>query len=362
MSARNPLVPLLALALLVAAPARGQLDIAPENEHYIDILGGFVWPDSGRNTRSEGYTGTFIYGAHLRGPLWIEGRLNASLFDTGPNAGTDFYQYGGGVDLVATLGDRTGFTPFALLGVGGQYNDVQPDSQDAASFRADAGLGLLTPALTSRGLKLRVEGRALYDTFRSGQVDFQASAGLSIPLGGVRVVEHVVEREVVREVVREGVRETPLQRSGDLDLDGVADAFDQCPNTLANARVDATGCIIEAQTIIVDDVHFDFDSDRLTPDAKTVLSGVAHSLLSQTEIHFEVAGHTDSRGSDDYNDRLSQARANSVMRFLVEAGIDRRRMSARGYGERQPLESNESEAGRARNRRVEFRIQPRVMR
>jgi OOP family OmpA-OmpF porin len=329
---------------------------AEQNPHYIDVLGSFVRPDSGRNTRSRGHGATLLYGAHLDGPFWVEGRLMGSIFETGSHRGTDFYHYGGGVDLVATWGDRTSWTPFALVGVGGVQDDVQPDSDDSFEFRGDVGLGIVSPAFTSRGLQLRAEGRGLFDTFESGQTDWQVSLGISIPLGRREVVERVVVREVVREV--------PVAVADrDSDLDGIFDRLDQCPNTLAEAQVDATGCLIrEAQTIVLADVHFEFDSARLTTSSERVLDEIVASLRVEKEIRFEIAGHSDSVGSDDYNDRLSQARAQSVMRYLAGRGLDRERMTARGYGERQPIDTNDTDEGRARNRRVEFRFHERSAR
>lgn len=353
------------LALATAAPAAEEIapahdeagdSTADRSPHYIDLLGSFVRPDSGRNTRSKGYGGTFIYGAHLRGPFWVEGRLQGALFETGSNAGTDFYHYGGGADLVATLGDRTGWTPFALAGIGGVRNDVQPDRDDSYDFRGDLGVGIVSPEVTARGLKLRAETRGIFDSFESGQFDWQISFGISIPLGRTRVVERVVEREVVREVP---VTVPDL----DTDGDGIFDRLDQCPSTLPDALVDATGCLIrESQTIVLEDVHFEFDSARLTKDSEGHLDEIVASLRIEKDTRFEIAGHTDSVGSDDYNDRLSQDRARSVMQYLAGRGLDRERMNARGYGERQPIDTNDTDEGRARNRRVEFRIHERSSR
>jgi OOP family OmpA-OmpF porin len=356
MSCRIAILALLALLsgarLAVAAEEEGAEAPRELEPHYIDVLGSFVWPDSDRDTRSRGYGGTFIYGAHLSGPFWVEGRLNATMFETGDDAGTDFYHYGGGIDGVATLGDRTGFTPFGLVGIGAVYDDVQPDHDDSVNFRTDFGLGFVTPALTARGLKLRAEGRGLYDTFESGQLDWQVSLGISIPLGYREVIERVVVREVPVQVVD--------PKAPDADFDGVQDRFDHCPDTLAGGEVDASGCLIRGgQTIILEDVHFEHDSSRLTGGAERTLDQVVASMRVEREVRFEIAGHTDSVGLDEYNDRLSQARALSVMRFLIGRGIEAERMSARGYGERQPIDTNDTHEGRARNRRVEFRFQQR---
>jgi len=81
------------------------------------------------------------------------------------------------------------------------------------------------------------------------------------------------------------------------------------------------------------------------------------TLLEEADITAEIAGHTDSRGADSYNQTLSEARANSVRTYLMSRGVAAARLTARGYGESEPIDTNGTVAGRAANRRVEFRVQ-----
>jgi OOP family OmpA-OmpF porin len=83
---------------------------------------------------------------------------------------------------------------------------------------------------------------------------------------------------------------------------------------------------------------------------------VAKALQAQQNFNVEIAGHTDSTGSASYNENLSDQRAKSVRQYLIEQGIDADRLTARGYGELEPIASNENQSGRAMNRRVEFRV------
>ena len=120
-------------------------------------------------------------------------------------------------------------------------------------------------------------------------------------------------------------------------------------------KVNSRGCVI-SQTVELSGVHFEFDKARLMLDSKTVLGNVAKSLNNEPDVRIIIAGHTDSLGSDAYNKRLSQERAQSVVDFLISKGIDRSRLRAVGYGESKPVADNSTEEGRERNRRVELQV------
>src|SRR5690606_8163880 len=107
----------------------------------------------------------------------------------------------------------------------------------------------------------------------------------------------------------------------DSDGDGVPDYLDKCPNTTKGLKVDATGCVRDAQTIVLQNVNFEFDKSTLTADAKAVLNDVAKGLVSQKDLRVEIAGHTDSKGSNAYNQKLSQSRAASVKSYLISQGV-----------------------------------------
>ncbi|MFP5409153.1 MAG: OmpA family protein [Gammaproteobacteria bacterium] len=141
----------------------------------------------------------------------------------------------------------------------------------------------------------------------------------------------------------------------DSDGDGVVDALDQCPDTPAGDKVDNKGCTL-ANTIVLKGVNFDNDSAVLKAEAKAILDDSARTLKRYPDIKAEVAGHTDSRAADAYNQALSQRRAQAVMDYLISAGVPAASLSAKGYGEAEPVADNATEAGRADNRRVELRI------
>jgi len=105
-------------------------------------------------------------------------------------------------------------------------------------------------------------------------------------------------------------------------------------------------------------VTFDFDSASVKPQFMPVLDNVAQTLTQYDKTVIEVAGHTDNVGSDSYNQALSQRRANAVASYLGSRGIMQQRMITVGAGESRPIASNDSEAGRSENRRVEITLVP----
>jgi len=104
-------------------------------------------------------------------------------------------------------------------------------------------------------------------------------------------------------------------------------------------------------------IYFDFDQATIKPESKPALEAAAKMLNENPTINVEIQGHTDSKGSDAYNLSLSDRRAASVVAYLVQnLGIDVSRLTSKGYGESMPIATNDTDAGRALNRRVEFKI------
>ncbi len=113
----------------------------------------------------------------------------------------------------------------------------------------------------------------------------------------------------------------------------------------------------EKQVLTFRNIYFDFNKATIRPESYPVLDSIAQLLKENPSIIVEVAGHTDERGSYEYNMKLSQARAEAVVEYLIKKGIDPRRLIPRGYGESQPIIKNaKTEAEHQMNRRVEFRI------
>lgn len=137
---------------------------------------------------------------------------------------------------------------------------------------------------------------------------------------------------------------------GDDDGDGVPNSRDKCPGTPRGVIVDADGCPIKFSI----QIEFDFDKAVVRPQYHDQLREAAAFIRKYPDTQFLLAGHTDSRGSDAYNEVLSKHRAAAVKKYLVEEfGIGAQLLHPRGYGESQPIATNETDEGRQHNRRVE---------
>ncbi len=142
----------------------------------------------------------------------------------------------------------------------------------------------------------------------------------------------------------------PVPVDGDDDGDGVKNSLDKCPGTEKGVLVDETGCPLKFTL----EIEFDFNKAVVRAQYHDQLAKAADFIKKYPGAKFVLGGHTDSRGSDQYNQVLSERRATAVKNYLVEKfGIDATALTARGYGEKQPIADNMLEAGRQKNRRVE---------
>jgi large repetitive protein len=157
----------------------------------------------------------------------------------------------------------------------------------------------------------------------------------------------------------------------DNDRDGILDADDKCPNEAEtkNEYQDEDGCpdekpveppklaeVKEDQIVIMEQIHFETAKAIIKGESFGILDAVTKVLEENPTIKIRIEGHTDSRGKAGYNRKLSNKRAKAVMKYLTDKGIDAGRMTAEGFGPDKPIEDNDTEEGRAKNRRVEFHI------
>jgi OmpA-OmpF porin, OOP family len=251
------------------------------------------------------------------------------------------------------LGAGIGWGRLSLRGP--EINDVEGRSSwdSALAWQFGAGVGvdvneILTVTADYRHVRTREQtldfgGRA-DGRYRADS----AMLGLRFAYGLKKSEPAVVSRPV-----RTSPPPPPDRCAKDTDGDGVSDCEDTCANTPRGFKVDRAGCIVE-QSVILRGVNFVFNKDQLTVPARETLDEVAAALAGQPALSVQIKGHTDSVGSDSYNRALSQRRADSVRRYLVSKGVRDSSLQATGAGESQPIASNDTEEGRAQNRRVEF--------
>lgn len=170
--------------------------------------------------------------------------------------------------------------------------------------------------------------------------------------GELRLAEEVAER--FRFLPADTVRiETPVR-----DTVTVTDSVRVAPDTVRETRVETVERrLIDTGAFRAFEVNFAFGESTLQPRATRTLDAVGAVLGRHPDLRVEIGGHTDAVGADAYNQRLSEARAEAVRAYLIDRfGVAPERLAARGYGEGQPIASNESRSGRALNRRVEFTV------
>jgi len=370
-------VALAMLSSLLAAPAWAE-DDKPLPPKYVHIGGVLAKTDDGRLT--DDGTGTqYSLGIPMNQNMAFELRFSSFVFEA-PAAPSDFYHRTLGADAVYSLGDRSDFTPYVLIGAGLAYNDVLPDRKDRYSGYGNLGIGFTSSLLDLDWLRTRVEARVQYDSFDGGQVDYLLSGGLEMPIGVVRTEQRIVEKvvelpapaPVVREVVKEVpvevvkqvevIREVPVEvvrvvevAPPDADQDGIADARDNCPATPAGATTDNHGCVLKSAVIRLENLLFETNSSVITPSSDKTLGMAVDFLKNQPQVKVEVAGHTDNVGKPAMNRQLSLQRAKAVVKALKARGV-RNELKPAGYGAKKPVVPNSNEQNRQRNRRVELKI------
>lgn len=200
--------------------------------------------------------------------------------------------------------------------------------------------------------KLMLSGN-VYDQ----KTDQHIAANLSVALKGDRNTQFKIAADkgsYEKEIAKKGWYIITASASGYLNAtDSVsADNEDQSPFLKDLYLIP----IEVGVTVRLKNIYFDFDKTTLKKESFVELNKVVEFLKQNSSVEIEIAGHTDDKGSDQYNENLSQGRSQSVVDYLITQGIDAYRLSAHGYGEAKPIDTNATDDGRANNRRVEFTV------
>jgi OOP family OmpA-OmpF porin len=283
-------------------------------------------------------------------------------------------------DEVATM------IPFAKIGAGyenmGDANKGQTGNTN--SVYVDAGFGAKIPFTEQLALKLETI-YMLKDNDRTTDNNLAVLAGLTYAFGAKAQKAAPVVAEEEQEVVavdgdddKDGILNskdrcltTPSGKKvdalgcaipvavvvekkidNDIDKDGVVNADDICPNTPMGESVNSDGCPVSINL----EIQFENNSAKITPESEAHLSKYADFLKKYTNYTAEIVGHTDSKGSEAYNQKLSQKRAETVVSDLVARGVDAKQLSSKGEGELNPIATNDTKEGRQANRRIEAKL------
>ncbi len=155
--------------------------------------------------------------------------------------------------------------------------------------------------------------------------------------------------EEARRQAEEEARQRELERQRALQEEDLSD--ESLSARMAEQRTESARTRFEN-----DDIYFEFDSVRLTPDAQGILAQKAQWLRANPDAEITIEGHCDNRGTNEYNLALGEGRAQSAMAFLTDLGIDAARLNTISYGEERPIDMAQTEDGWARNRRAHFVI------
>lgn len=277
------------------------------------------------------------------------------------------------LNAVKKFGLTEKLSAYGLLGAGFQDVTQEVGDLDDSPF-VNYGVGLRYD-IPYYGMALKGDVRHLIST-KNTLNDVMYTIGLAMPLGKkyseviAPVVPTVVEEKEVKTVVpvvdgdndNDGVLNSKdlcpdslpgavVDENGcelDDDKDGVVNRLDKCPGTSLGVKVNADGCVATVDL----NINFASNSAKINSSYNDKLSTFAQMLNENTSLNATIEAHTDSKGSASYNQKLSEKRAASAVKALENLNINPSRLSSVGYGETQPISTNDTKEGRAENRRV----------
>jgi OmpA-OmpF porin, OOP family len=357
---RHPVKSVLALAIATAGTS-GLNTVAAEQsvgDTYVVPQAGAVRLDDDRGVDDDHFIGLAI-GRHFSEAVSLELAVTSGEYEFPIEDELNLRAYS--LDALHIFARNAPVSPYITVGLGLLRTD--PDGGDADHhLMAQAGLGLFITLAEKQngalkfGLRPEVKARWAMPNDNNPQdkyLDYTAGLGFQFAFGDAR--PEPPPPAAPPPPPPAPPPPPPPEPPRDSDGDGVIDPRDKCPDTPRGVAVDADGCPRRG-TATLQGVTFEFNSARLTPASRPVLDELAADLKRYPRLKIEVQGHTDSVGADAYNLKLSGERANSVREYLLEQGVPSAQLTARGFGEAQPLEDNKTEEGRALNRRVVMNV------
>lgn len=351
--------------LTLGAPAAMAEEGPAKDQFLLSLLGGwYEEPNELDLTNGDeglgGGLGYAITDKWIAEALYFGFKPQAEVGGVKGKAELDYWS----VNLMRTLGPGKHWKPYVAIGGGRGEYDYGSLRGDATSDIYNLGLGFFKNL--NDNLMFRADVRALYHEDQD-EVRPMAMAGITLLIGD-RPAPMVAAAPPPADSDGDGVTDDRDECPGtppgvevdsvgcplDSDGDGVPDYRDDCPGTPAGAKVDERGCelILEKPVSFDLTVEFAFDSAEITSVAFQEMLELLNFLREYPSTSAVIEGHTDSLGTDEYNQNLSERRAQAVMQALTNSGISASRLSAVGYGESRPIANNATEEGRQKNRRV----------
>ncbi|GJM12107.1 MAG: porin [Pseudohongiella sp.] len=330
-------------ALLVSVGFLSPAALADEGQFY--IAPGLQWMDFDDTTGLADDI-NYFFGIGYDFTDRISFELSTFDLDSKPSGGREIDLDHYKLDLIYDLGVNLGaFDTFVLTGLGntsfGGENDTLWDIGGGVSYKISDQWSWRTAVRNFQYMDRDHE---------DGDVGIDTS--LIYRFGGSESRPAVARQATA--APRPAAAPAPAA-DPDSDGDGVPDSRDRCPNTPRNLAVDADGCPIPVEEVATVElmVNFDFDRSEVKPEYFSEIEEVADFMARFPDIDIELEGHTDSRGTEAYNLGLSDRRVAAVRQVMIDRfNVAPNRVSSRGFGESQPIASNDTDAGRAQNRRV----------
>ncbi|HET6545252.1 MAG TPA: OmpA family protein [Rhodanobacteraceae bacterium] len=373
---RKALYALIAMMMIGGASAVHAQDYG---NWYLAPRLGVVVPDSDRQTDSSVFAGIGA-GVWVNPNLAVDFEYSINNADFSGDSFRDGHEWESvGLDVAGRwfFGDMgSQWRPYIMAGIGALRHAAYSGTIQHNGWDPMATVGAGIQYNLSERMALRGELAARYDHDNNSlraqfpdldidenhYVDGIASVALLVNFGGPAAPPPPPEEPAAPPPA-------PDCHSLDDDHDGVNNCDDRCPDTAAGTVVGPDGC---PQKVVIDlrGVNFKFDRPKTgesnieptlqtpTADSVAILDQAIDALNRYPQIQVELDGHTDSIGTDAYNQKLSERRAQIVYDYLTSHGIDASRITAvKGFGESQPIDTNSTREGRARNRRTELKVE-----
>lgn len=357
---RMKMIAVLAVFVSLTFLCRSALaQIEPGTFTFIPNVGLYTFDDNQNISNAPVYGVGFGYNYSER--IGVEAAFNYAGSDAEP-ADDNVEAYVARIDALYHFMPGSEIVPYIAAGLGTVSISDAAGTETNGLFNYGAGFKYFL----SKTFAFRGDVRHIYE-FEDSNNNFLVTIGFAYMFGG-----------------KEDIAPSSAPVAADSDGDGVYDDIDECPGTPAGMSVDNTGCPIDSDGdgvfddrdicpgtppgIAVDDkgcplpikkevsielkVEFDFDSAVVKEEYHVQINDVAEFLKKYPQVAAVIEGHTCNIGTEEYNMKLSRRRAETVMRHLIDRGVESGRLKAVGYGETRPVADNSTEEGRQKNRRV----------